>query len=282
MAKKMYPVLRKFTVTNTTSPAAPGTKIELDRLLSEGNRRLYRQSYCYTAKVSLTGSGAIAATPIYALAPTWWVLNAIKKAREHFDAAMKEEVNHAGKSRWHDFRLNLNLANVDEAELQMISEAGLLESGSDIFGLQGEYINSTVRGSDGLDKTFKLFGATSGTSFNIFTEYDRMGSVSGTPSASTNDGGYNTLMDALDEVNVQHLQDDGNLPPYDSDRFPEYVMVQVGELYRDADGSARTSTAYFQAPLGLIYIPNYILQTNGALEIEVQGGDYKGVNATRI
>jgi hypothetical protein len=282
MAKKMYPVLRKFTVTNTTSPAAPGTKIELDRLLSEGNRRLYRQSYCYTAKVSLTGSGAIAATPIYALAPTWWVLNAIKKAREHFDAAMKEEVNHAGKSRWHDFRVNLNLANVDEAELQMISEAGLLESGSDIFGLQGEYVLSTVRGADGLDKTFKLFGNTSGTSFNIFDEYDQMGSVDAQPSASTNDGGYNTLMDALDSTNVEHLQDDGNVPPYNSSRFPEYVMVQVGELYRDADGSARTSTAYFQAPLGLIYIPNYILQTNGALEIEVQGGDYKGVNATRI
>jgi hypothetical protein len=274
--KSYYPVATKMEI-GSSGPSQVNTIIEAPHVLSMVNKRLYRQQRVYRCKVNLTGDGAVAATPVYALAPTWWVMNSLKQARKHFELATKEEVAQSGRSRWYDFRIDPNATGATFG-LPLLND---LSGGASSHpsGTAGEYVYSSIRDSLGNDRAFVLEGATSTTRYNVFDEYDKMGDASSNPSSSTIDGGYSDLVSAIDDENVEHLQDDGNLPPYSFNLFPSKVFVKVGELYRDADGTQRSTTGYFDAPLGIIWIPNWSLSVNGNLELEVQGGDYKGVNA---
>ena len=277
MAKKStyYPVVRKFDVNVRTTPsAAPNAIVLVDRELSALNNRLYRQHRVYQTKVDLATADAYSAVNVMALAPTWWVMNAIKKAKQHFDLAMKEEGSQS-KARWYDFRISSGVSSataaVLDAKLAQDAVGGLISPGN----VYGEYVYSDVHCSDGNDRIFTLNGASSLSKYNIFEVFVRLGlTVVDPPSAKS--GGYTDLIESIDNENVQHLTGDGNAPPYDADDFPDAMWIRVGTLFRDTNGNQVTSTGFFDAPLGIIGLQGY----HGAmpnLSITVQKGDYKGV-----
>jgi hypothetical protein len=278
MAKKStyYPVVRKFDVNVRTTPAAAANAVVLvDRELSAVNNRLYRQHRVYQTKVDLATSGNYAQINVMALAPTWWVMNAIKKAKAHFDLATKEEASQS-KARWYDFRISTGLAaataEVLDAKLAPDAVGGLVSP----TNFYGEYVYSDVHCSDGNDRIFTLNGASSLSQYNIFEEYDRMGQTVVDP-PSANSGGYTDLTESIDNENVQHLTGDGNAPPYDADDFPSAMWIRVGTLFRDANGNQVTSTGFFDAPLGIIGLQGFDGNVMGNLSVTVQKGDYKGV-----
>lgn len=277
MAKKgrYYPVLRQTQVGKPLSPTQPNSLVRVDKIMSEMNRRLYRQHKIYRCKLSISDDDSTVNQEVWALAPTWWVINSIRKAKAHFDQAMKDEMAQGGTGRYYDFRISLGRTDWDGL-------AGLYQnpgSGIDGYITEGEYVYSDVRCADNNDRVFALTGASSTSQYNIFTEYDRMGQAIVLPADVSNQGGYTDLIESIDNENVQHLTGDGNSPPYDADDFPSLCWVKVGHLLRDADGSQTLSTGYFDAPLGMIWLPNHDVATNLHLDLEVQKGDYKGLCA---
>lgn len=277
---KYYPVLREMELGDTSGAPQVNTIVEIPKLLSVTNQRLYRQHGSYRVKVELNAANADAVAPIdvYALAPTWWVINSIKQAKAHFDKAMKDETQQTKPARWYDFRIDHNSTTATSAGAFLGINTATTTSSA---GVPDEYVYSDVRCSDGNDRVFSLAGATSTSQYNIFTEYDRMGASSMEPRVTVN-GGYDDLIDDIDAENTQHLTDSGNRPPYDGANFPSVMWVKVGTLYYDNDGSQRVSTGFFEAPLGYIWLPGYSLATAAIapLSIECAKGGYKGVDFT--
>lgn len=280
--KKYYPVARRMGVTDGVGQTSqPHTIIQVDKLLSIANQRLYRQHGSYTVKLDLHLDGTavgVNTIPVFALMPTWWVINSIRQAKKHFDLAMKEESAQTKRARWYDFRINHNAVACNEAHPGGIDLTG---GTTTVMSTPDEYFFSDVRCSDGNDREFSLNGVTGASQYNIFEEYNDMGNQSIEPAGAIN-AGYDDLIDDIDDENTAHLTAAGNNPPYDGDNFPSRMWVQVATLYNDNDGSQRLSTGYFEAPLGLIYLPGTDITQglNGELTMEVKSGGYKGVDFT--
>ena len=280
MAKKYLPVAREFEVGVRTTPVAT-TKalIYLDKQLSAFNNRLYRQKKIYRAKVSLSTSAVQTEIPVYALAPTWWVINSIKKASDILDEVMTEEIREMGPDamgRWYDFRIKHGGSNWEDLDLKA-SQDGTLTTATP-SQLYGEYEYSEIMCADGNTRGFKLYGSTDTSNYNIFDEYDALGNVDLQPGV-TNTGGYGDAAPGVDVENMQHLSGDGNAPPYNSSEFPNAMWVRVGCLFRDTNGNQSTTTGFFDAPLGIIALATYDGNTAQQLKVEVAGGNYKGVAA---
>ena len=281
MARKngYYPVARKTTIGLKTTPGLPDSIVYVDKVMSELNRRLYRQHRVYNVKLSLDQADeAQSHLDVYALAPTWWVMNAISQAKKHFDVATAEELAQGGKSRWHDFRISTGISTASELQAKLRDLASGEAVPSD---MEGEYLYSRIFDSSGNTKIFALQGASSTSQYNIFDEYDLMGSVNRQPETGGVDAGYAGITDELDSENVDELNERGNLPPYDYEDLPSLMWVKVGQLYRTTNGNQSLTTGFFDAPLGIVYLPGFNA-TTADLTLEVAAGDYKGLKSHAI
>lgn len=106
-----------------------------------------------------------------------------------------------------------------------------------------------------------------------------MGNVSDSPENPVS-GGYDGVRSAMEAENIAALQARGNAPPYNTDTW-NVVWVKVGELYQTAGGSSSKSTGFFEAPLGLIYLPNHAA-TAANISLRVKAGKYKGAQAVAL
>lgn len=266
-----------FQMGDTTGAPGPHSLIQVDRVLSAVNHRLYRQHMSYTCRVDLDTDQTFPVREVYALAPTWYVMNSLREAKRAHDDAMKEERAHVGQARWYDFRINPNFAGT----VNQLGAYGLDSGGAStaVSVTGGEYSFSTIEDASGTARAFTLRGATSATSYNVFEEYDSMGNVSDSPETPAS-GGYDGVRSELEEENMASLLSRGNAPPYNPDTW-NVVWVKVGELYQSADGNSSKSTGFFEAPLGLIYIPNHAA-TSTNISLKVKAGTYKGVAAEAI
>lgn len=258
--------------------------VQTDLALSQVNHRLYRQSRVYKVKVSLDGTGSVAALPVgigidvYALSDTWVNQNAYKEAYDQFVENSEEEKEQLGKSaaRWNDFRVAHGFSAA-------FMSPHLNQGGSNNILSTGEYEMSEVSDSNGNSKTFRWVGSAPSTTFNIIDEYDNMGNTDATPSSPSTTVGYDGLTDELDDNQMDHLSNHGNNPPYGASTLENDVFSRVGRLYIGAQGDGKLTTGYFNAPCGLIFLRGVGGGTSANLteviQIEVQGGDYKGVHA---
>jgi len=265
-------------LTTTSGAPQPNSVIQVDRVMSELNHRLYRQHMMYTARVTLGTDAQTSRIDVYALAPTWYVMNSLRSAKRVHDEAMKEERSLVGQARWYDFRIDQDIPLGEELQPAGLDKTSLALTAVSRTG--SEYASSQIHDGAGNNKVFRLVGASSATGFNVFEEYDAMGNVSDNPQTPAT-GGYDNVYALVDAPNMEDLLNRGNAPPYDTDTW-NVVWVKVGELYRTATGTQSVSTGYFDAPLGLIYIPNYAQTTNGVLRLEVKAGKYKGVQAVPL
>lgn len=263
----------------TPSPPHTGLLIRTDRLLSNVNHRLYRQSRVYNAKVEIDSDLADGSVVrVYALADTWYNQKAYQFAKKTFDENSKEEIAQLGKdvARWQDFRVDHG--DTIDAEMNAIQYVGNLGTRFTV----DEYFMSEVSDVSGTTSTFRWVGSGANT-FNIIDEYDQTGNTDATPSTASTTVAYDGLTDELDDNQQDHLSNDGNGAPYHMNSLENQAWVLVGLLYVDASGTSKLSTGYFNAPCGLIRLSLQggleVNQLSEKIHLETKAGDYKGIHA---
>ena len=279
----IYPVMRQFPLLISGTPDTNAI-IRVDRALGAINHRLYRQSRMYTAKVDMDADAPSGTTvDVWALCDTWWLHKAYRLAFETFMENSKEERGQAGTSlgRWNDFRVDTGLGTAFQKDL--LPSGNLVPTGTaQIFGTgtDTEYLMSEVHDSGGARRTFVFSGGTTATEYDVITEYDNTANTDETPSTPANLASYDGLTDEIDQGQKEHLTQDGNLPPYKANTLEGAVWIKVATLNVAAAGTQKLSTGFFKAPAGLIAVVSSTpLGDATLLNLEVKGGDYKGVHA---
>lgn len=279
-SKKHYPVVRESEIQIDGSPDTHAV-IRIDRALSARNHRLYRQSRYYTAKVDLDANAAQGTTvDVYVLGDSWMLQKAYQLAKRTFDENSAEEIAQLGssKARWNDFRVDHGLGNAFQKDLVFFGH-DFIASGN-LFG-DGEYRMSQVANALDQVNTFRFTGVGTGT-WNIIDQYDLTGNTNAGPESPLTTIAYDGLTDEMDDTQMDHLSDDGNLPPYNRTGIANEVWTKVGTISIPTNGQQRLSTGYFCAPAGLVaIISNTTMDPAGSpfLNLEVKAGDYKGVHA---
>jgi len=268
--------------------------VRVDRELSGQNRRLYRQSRTYRVKVDLA-SQREQRIDVYVLRDSFMLHKAYARAmlewnKSYDDAA--EVVKDNVRARWRDFRIDTKLSNADNT-LSSVTLSGSINNSTpviatdvivDEYSLSYSYVEQVGPSSN--HREFGLFTDTN--TFDILTEYGKEGKVQNHPTSATTSAAYAELQTDLHGDEVARLQSEGNQPPYDGDNVGAGQLLQyVGTIYVDANGNTKSSTGYFDAPLGAVYLTGTMVAPSGvesglddgAVSIEVQGGDYKGVKA---
>ena len=283
MAKR-YPVSRKFELQISGS-ADTKAIVRADRVASGINHRLYRQSRAYTATVDLhVNAPAGSVIDVYALADTWYAMKAYQYAHKTYVKNTDDERKAAGTmaARWNDFRVDHGLGTAWQKDMVPLGNNLEVAGSTSTFGTANtEYEFSEVTDAGGTARTFRWSG-TGGNTFNIIDEYDRTGNAPSTPAFPGIEIGYDSLEDEMQDASMEHLQDDGNRPPYNRTNFENSVWVKVGTLSVNAAGQQKLSTGFFVAPAGLIAIESSVpLDPSGVpiLSLELKAGDYKGIHA---
>lgn len=279
-SKKHYPVVRESEIQIDGSPDTNAV-IRIDRALSARNHRLYRQSRYYTAKVDLDPSATAGTTvDVYVLGDSWMLQKAYQLAKRTFDENSAEEIDQLGSSRarWNDFRVDHGLGTAFQKDMVFFGH-DFVGTGN-LFG-DGEYQMSEVANTLGASQLFRFTG-TGGPYWNIIDEYDQTGNTNAGPESPLTTVAYDGLTDEIDDNQMDHLSDDGNLPPYNRTGIANEVWTKVGTLSIPTNGQQRLSTGFFCAPAGLVVlVSNATMDPAGSpfLSLEVKAGDYKGVHA---
>lgn len=260
--------------------------IRVDRELSGQNRRLYRQSRVYRCKVDVVGDRA-QSVDVYKLRDSFMLHKGYARAMEEWNksyVAADEVVKETARARWRDFKISIKPSTFDVfMKSETISSNG---TGADATEtVVDEYPLSLAYTESGGSKDFGLFADPS--TFDIIAEYNKEGKVQAQPNAATSEAAYEELQTDLHDNEVSNLQNSGNLPPYDADNAgASQILEYVGTIFIDTtNGVSKTSTGYFDAPLGAIYCigtfgaVTSLSNVSANVSVEVQGGDYKGVKA---
>lgn len=287
---KHFPAVRKFLMRNEGFGAL--RVVRVDRELSGQNRRLYRQSRTYRVKVDLA-SHREQRIDVYVLRDSFMLHKSYARAMMEWNKSYEDAadvVKKTAKARWRDFRIDTKLNTADNT-LNSVTLSGNINNSTPVTATDvviDEYqLSIAYTGSSGLSRDFGLFSDSN--TFDILAEYNKEGKVQDQPNVATTEAAYEELQTDLHDAEVQNLQIDGNKPPYDADDVGAGQLLQyVGTIYVDSTGAMKTSTGYFDAPLGAVYLtgnfvgPSSVTEgelPNGAVSVEVQAGDYKGVKA---
>lgn len=267
--------------------AANLNMIDVPMCLSETNHRLYRQSRVYRAKISSLES--IPANGyeynVYVLRDTWMMQKAYQLAKDAFDKNMTEEradVSPTNMARWQDFRISLN-----PKPSGVVLTSPMIRQNNTFGGTTlgtGEFELSKVYKEDGTSMTFGFYADA--TQWSIVDQYDRTADVNPSPANTVSGSDINPYGELDDDNHAaarNDLQELGNRPPYNQDSLDgDKLFRRVATLSATSDGTSKTTTGFFDAPLGLILIE--VRGPGGAnhyqLEVEVQSGDYKGIHGS--
>jgi hypothetical protein len=260
--------------------------IQIDRLLSGVNHRLYRQGMCYRVTIRANGIGVDPnKLEIFTIQNTWMFRKAYAMARAMYNKSQADEKAAGIKpSRWLDFRVKPSDVGVGN---QNCTAVRFTRSGTTSACGNDEYQMSSVHLKNDTEREFHVEGASTSSSWGIIAEYDRQADT------ETEDGSiapaalpYYDLFDDLQYQEAGTMIADANDPPYDADRLKsDQVWVKQGVLQATSGGSYR-DTVTVDAPLGLILVRNvavdHLLQSGYKLDVECHPGDYKGVHASNL
>ncbi len=280
------PTQRKIPMRISAPAGTAPTEVQFDtgRLLSQLNHRLYRYGKRYTQKIDVDPSFMApgSSVDVYALMDTWYVQKAYEEAAMVFHRAYqneRENLTKGARARWFDFRIDSGIPATVPA-LYAATDGNPRTSPPSAV-VAGEFLNSIVEDAAGGTRSFSWTAGTSATVYNVMTEYNLAGNTDSSPTTSTGAGPYDDLEADASAVEMEALQNRGNLPPYDANAFPS-IWVKVATLTVGAAGNQKISTGFFDAPCGLVYLKatgtNFDDLNNG-ISLTVQAGDYKGVKA---
>lgn len=272
-SKKHYPVQRIMSVAQP-SPTAANAVMDLSRLLSQVNHRLYRESRTYECSVQIDANVADATTvDVYALADTWYLKGALKLAKSAWDMSNAEEIamNNGKVARWNDFRIDDGLIGYGTLQVNQFLKGNVAAAPF----AAGQFDLSNVVDQTGTTRTFSVGGGGSGAFYDIFDEYDAQSGTSSDPEYPSTSP-YTGLLPNLEADAAQAISDHGSEPPYNPQGYGDAVWVKVGTLHL-ASGRQRLSTGNFIAPLGKIALTGIGFLSAPDIQVTVKGGDYKGV-----
>jgi len=287
--QKYYPVENRVLFE-----AATGTALqicEVNKGLSALNRRLYRQNRVYRVKLDLIGEQP-RKVDVFRLKNSFMLHQGYKLAMEEWEKSYrdaKDVTRESSVGRWRDFRIDTTafLGDSKLNPLQLAPQGPKVLSGPAIID---EWRTSLSYTTAGVAKDFGL--REDSNTYGIIHEWAKKGNVQPSPQTDTGAAAYVDLTADLDDQEVENLQQDGNLPPYDADNgMPDAMLEYVGTIYTDSDGNSKRSTGFFDAPLGAIYLWGNgsnvanIYQADDPttqtymFNVVAQKGDYKGVAA---
>ena len=297
---------RRLPVVCGTS-STTGYTIQVDKMLSQANSKLYRQGMNYHVK--LTVSRAQESTQdrsykIYTLPTDHRTIGGLRMARSIYNQAMKDEleIRPEVKSAWTDFKIQV----VDGASVTwtpMVQTSKLLNwrvSGGDLagvsaYGISDNYGFSEITANDGDQRKFALVTDTSGypdTAWNVYKEYTNFLLNRADPDSAAEVAAYGDASPVLTEM--AELADKGDEPPYSwannitesiggSEQEKDCTLVLNGVISTDQNPRSLISLTV-QAPLGLIFVECDDAMSTTLPEIiaEPLSGNYKGVKADRL
>lgn len=275
-----YPVIREGRLQFTGPAVTPQLEVNIEQYLSKVNRRLYRQSRCFSMKIDIDATAAQTYN-VFALSDSWMVERALKMGYamylENSDAA-RDRIKESNIARWEDFRVLSGTDYQQANPLQFYWSAG---PPTPVELAAGEFSITQVVDAANVTREF-TWGAGSASKYSLLGEYDKAGNASQDPTFSTGDMPYDDLMADDSAAIGEDLQNRGNLPPYSATGVnADSQWVKVASL--SAGAAQRLSTGFFKAPCGIVLITagaaGTEVVTTGALQWTVKSGDYKGVHA---
>ncbi len=271
--------------------------------LSMMNNRLYRQTRLYRLKFNMIGvpvsdSSDNSVFDFFTLPDTWFVRGAVRHAYQVYQSCMADELAAGIKfARWHDFMINEQ--NVD-AVYDYLKASMWDGDGWATLTADESITDSSVTDAGGTSQGFHIIGNLA-NSFNIFREYaKKLNYQHATDPSVSSDQPYDGLLD-IDDADV--MAERGDRPPYDQDfssMIPDDTVVDDAQgqhllvhqaclSFDSITSSARTSTGYFDAPLGLVWIRRSfngtltdLSTTNAEISFTAAPGSYKGVKAPSL
>lgn len=273
--KKHYPVVR----TAELSGAAENTALrilQVDQELSKLNRRLYRMGRYYECKIDMRPTADVL-FEVYALRDDWAVQKGFQMAYDQYVKNLADEKASLPKSqlaRWRDFRVETGATGaVLNAKLHQSDTTGVILT-------TGEFELANVTDAAGGNRTFTWSNSPSSSQYGILLEHDKSGDAQATPDNLSAVGPYEDIDSDTDAGSYNHLEQDGNDPPYEKDgnnRSTPFVRVAT---LGAAAGVQKLSTGFFTAPCGIVLIVGPNTSWNSDLmSMTVKSGDYKGVHA---
>jgi hypothetical protein len=260
--------------------------LRTDMGLSGLNRRLYRQNKVYRVKVDVLGRRE-QTIDVYRLRNTFMLQRGYELAMQEWNKSYEEAaevVKENVRARWRDFRIDVTPNSNDVITLPVnLRSSGIgVTTQAVVFDQFSTSLSYTPSGAS------RDFGIKSdANTFDIITEYNKVGKVQDSPTGTTTEAAYEELQTDLNDSMVARLQSEGNNPPYDADdHHPLDVLEYVGTIYIDSNGATKSTTGFFDAPLGAVYLFGTGATVNSIdggetslYKMTVQKGQYKGVAA---
>jgi hypothetical protein len=288
-----YPVQRQVNLGSSGNSTR--MIVDVGRVLSTVNHRLYRQGKTYQVKIDLDNrpdaAAGAAQFDVYALADTWYVQKAWQLARATYlraTADEREKMSSQQIARWEDFRVN---AGVSTGAVNVVPYQ-YSETLAGALNTDGEFDASEITLADGTTQRTFTWGSTpSASEYSILQEYDKSGDTDLAPSTSSATKAYSDSDDRVDESQMDDLASKGNAPPYNATSFTDNVWVKIATLDNSVAGvnpgaggaHSRMSTGYFNAPCGLVVlVPSLSGSLAGNVTLTAKSGQYKGVAAMNM
>jgi len=242
------------------------------------NRRLYRMGRYYEVKIDIDPTQA-QDIQVYALRDDWAVQKAYQMAYQQYLKNTADERAMMGQNqlaRWNDFRVSAGVGLADASHPVLFDPAGAAT-----ILTNGQFDLANVVDASGTTRTFTWSNTPSATEYSMLNEYDRMADAQDSPDNLAAPGPYEDIDADTDAATYEHLEQDGNQPPYDRNTVNQSTpWVKIAELGTGASGVQRLSTGYFTAPCGLIVVRNVGAAANDLkMSFTAKSGDYKGVHA---
>jgi len=268
---KHYPVVRTGRLfRQSPDPIGPNFQISVEQLLSKTNRRLYRQSRYYEAKLDLDPN-ATGELNVFVLNDSWMTERALKMGYDMYlenSKAARDRLKDNSIARWEDFRV------LSGAGITIVNPLQYDATGTPDELTNGEFSTTEVEDAAGVTKVFHWGGSYS-SRYGLLEEYDKAGNANGSPNVSTGAMPYDTLMADDSLAMANDLQNRGNAPPYDQNGVnAAEPWVKVATL--SASGTAqKLSTGFFKAPCGFVLVrASSGVANEQALQWTVKAGDY--------
>ena len=290
----------QFTLDNSNNTQY----VDVAKLLSETNHRLYRQGRMYCVRVGFDGTNVGAnGVAINALPNSWMFRKAWKLAKQAHDRAMRESTmpGQAARGRWKDFRIKYDKTQYDgnhgfihatgitrgSAEYMVSQVAGDTgpaggegEGTPEVWQFHGLGVstNSAVSQSN----TGQLYTPTG--SFGVLDTYSE--SEDTEQNTEPDDGStspYRLLEDDSDKsaANYELMAEDGDNPPYNPVDLQSLQQVYVTRAFGTT--AVPQMTPWIYAPCGLLRLGSIDSSSgNSNLVLEVMEGNYKGVLSEAI
>ncbi len=275
--------------------------LSIPSTLSAVNRRLYRQCRCYYGNLEIANSGVVDQLryEIYTLSSAWWVKRSIQSAKQFWLTATRNErkMLKGNIGKYNDFTIfppgdfvDFDVQTTTITAPETITSQDLTRD--ETLGYSQALSSGIEKDQDegaGYEKVFGVGTAdTSGAlqTWNIFDEYLKNLNIA--PALDTRGGPYEDALSA-DEVAMDHLQQDGDQPPWDADAFPgPFVQAAVIAIDQSGAGFNQPVSPIFAAPLGMVIVKktnsvgsdsDFSESTGAELMFNAAPGNYRGVLA---